>query len=170
MTGHDDSRELFDAIVRRHEGTIKKIGALFYMPGSYHYDELVCDLTTYLWLVFYNLPRGIVISHEHAWVYSILYRKALNIIRDEDRRQAHFDYTANLTNHANPDDTEDLYSKLYKLISHLDDYDQELIMMYIDHNSVKDIAAIMGKSYLHTLRRINKIKTKLHQLNKKYEL
>ena len=80
MTGHDDSRELFDAIVRRHEGTIKKIGALFYMPGSYHYDELVCDLTTYLWLVFYNLPRGTVISHEHAWVYSILYRKALNII------------------------------------------------------------------------------------------
>ena len=76
MTGHDDSRELFDAIVRRHEGTIKKIGALFYMPGSYHYDELVCDLTTYLWLVFYNLPRGTVISHEHAWVYSILYRKA----------------------------------------------------------------------------------------------
>lgn len=170
MTGQDDSRERFDAIVRRHESTITKIGALIYMPGSYHYDELVCDLTTYLWIVFRNLPPDTVIHNEHAWVYRILYRKALNIIRDEDRRQAHFDYTANITNHATPDDTEDLYSKLYKLISHLDDYDQELIMMYIDHNSVKDIAAIMGKSYLHTLRRINKIKTKLHQLNKKYEL
>ena len=42
-------------------------------------------------------------------------------------------------------------------------------MMYIDHNSVKDIAAIMGKSYLHTLRCINRIKDKLYQLNKESE-
>lgn len=158
----------FKEIAHRNDDTIKLIASNFYSPESYHFRALLTDLTTHLWLSVRNLDPDTRIYNEQAWVYAILFRKALSIVRDERRYQKHFIYNADFSNL--PDrqeqeldpDTE----RLYSLINCLDDEDKEQLTMYLDGIPIKAIAALNGKTVLQTQQHLLYLRKKLRKLNK----
>ena len=163
-----NSLKRFKKIAHKNADTIKLVASNFYSPDSYHFRALLTDLTTHLWLTVRNLDPGTRIYNEQAWVYAILYRKALNIVRDEQRHQKHLIYNADLSNlpdkqeQEHDPDTEQLYS----LINCLDDKDKELITMYLDGIPIKAIAALNGKTLLQTQQHLLYLRKKLRKLNK----
>ena len=156
--------EHFMAVVRSHRGTIMGIAAAFYRPGSYCFDAMVCDLSTYLWQVLVSLPPEQDITNEEAWVYTVLYRKAHNLLRNESRYQRRLVYGADLSNVAN-DDTERLIDKMYYLVRRLDEEEQEMITLYLKHGNMMKMANAMGAGYIKVVRRLSAIVDKLARLN-----
>ena len=165
MATDNENREQFIALVRKHESTIRRIVGSFYPLGSYQYNELVCDLSTSLWLVWRDLPSDFAFDNERAWVFVILHRHALDIVRNENGRQRRLLYGVDLSGIA--DNTEPDYypNRLYRLIDQLDDPDRELILMYADNVPVKQIALSKDMSYRKALRRIERIRTHLRKLD-----
>lgn len=165
MSSVEDRFDCFKALVRKHEGTIRRISASFYPVGSYDYQELVCDLTTYLWQVFRQLPPDTVINDEHAWVFVILHSRALNLVRAEKGRRSQLVYDADLTSLVDDAVSPPYVGRLYRLIAQLDDEDREIILMYVDNVPIKQIALNKDMSYLKAYRRIVRIQNKLCELN-----
>ena len=165
MAIDSDRLEDFSAFVRKHETTIRRISGSFYPVDSYDYIQMVCDLSTYLWLAFRSLPSDVDIHDEHAWVFVILHHHALNLVRDENWRQERLVYDADLTDLADDVEPDPLVDRLYRLIAELDKDDKEIILMYVDNVPIKQIALNRGMSYLNAYRRIASIQNKLRRLN-----
>lgn len=163
---NDDSLQQFATLARKHERTIRKISASYYVLDSYSYHELVNDLTTYLWLVYRDLPPETVIRDERAWVFVILSRRARDLVRKECTYQRRLVYGADLTGVADDSGTSSQISRLYRLIEELDKDEREDILMYIDKVSIKRLAAAKGLKYLDAYRRIASIEKKLSKLDK----
>ncbi|MBR1835134.1 MAG: sigma-70 family RNA polymerase sigma factor [Bacteroidales bacterium] len=165
METHNNTLEHFTAIVRQNEKLIKSIAAHFEEPDSLNFHQLTTDLATHLWLIFRDLPDTTLLD-SRAWVYTTLYRKAINITRDEDRYQKHFVYGLDLTNlpedHTSPDP---LVPHLQHLINQLDDRDRETILMFIDGLSIDEIAAHLHKTKSQTYNRLHAIRNRLRRLN-----
>lgn len=170
MTARQDQQERFSTIVHRYETMVKNIGANFYHPDTYLFRQIIVDLTTYLWLVFRDLPPDTVIRNEKAWIYTILYREALNLVRNEKRYQQHLVYDSDLTTLPDNGDQDPMVSRLYNAIDKLNDSDRELILMYIDQIPIKEIASHYNKSQHHVRRRIEKIKRTLRDINNQIDL
>ncbi len=163
----DHSYERFVATVGEHEDTIRMVAAGFFVPGSYLFNEMVCDLTTFLWLVYRDMPADAVVFRERRWVYSVLHRHALNRIRDDARYQQRLVYGADLIGLAGDEEVDPLVRRMYCLVAHLDDDgDRNLINMYLANVSVEEIADKTGRSKAYVYRRIKKIVGKLQRLDK----
>ena len=145
--------------------TISQVAVAFYSPGSYLFHELTCDLITYLWLVWRDLPADVVIIHERQWVYTLLYRRALNLVRDERRYQQHYVYGADLSYLTDTDTGDPLANRLYHLIAKLGDDDRKLIMRYIAKVPVWQIAKELGESARSVHRHLSKIRDELRRLD-----
>ena len=170
MMEHDSSYKRFQTLVRKHELTIKKKCGLFHPSGSYGYKSMVCDLTTYLWLVYRDLPPNKKIHNEEAWVFVVLLRKANNLYRNEKRYQDHLTAELVLNDMDIPQPERDpMVERLYSLIRHLDDDEQEMILLYLDHYNMVQIAEITNQSYLNTVRRKGRIRKKLRLLNQQLD-
>lgn len=165
MTADRYSKERFTALAREHETTIEVIAAIFHHPASYAFHAMVCDLTTFLWRVSCALPDDKVIRDKPAWVYTILYRKAVNLNRNEDRRQRRMVYGADLSNIADGSGLDPHVARLYYLIDRLSDGDKELVMQYLSEGSTRRVAAATGLKQLVVRRRLAKICEKLRRLN-----
>ena len=119
MSKENQIFEQFTALVRRHEETIKRVSAYFYMPNSYLFREMMTYLTSYLWEVYSQLPPDVVIFNERGWVFTILYRQAAKHARDERRYQSHLVYGADLSGCADNDGADPQVTRLYRLINKL---------------------------------------------------
>lgn len=159
----------FKAIVHKYEHTIKVISLHFYSPDSYNFHALQCDLTTYLWQVSRSLPPDSHALQSQARVYTTLYHKAVNLVRDEQRYQKKLDYNANLSNLIDEENGNPNVSRLYHLINQLEKQEQLIILMYLDRIPVKKIAQLIGKSTSRTYQILNDIKDKLCEFNKQME-
>jgi DNA-directed RNA polymerase specialized sigma24 family protein len=62
-----------------------------------------------------------------------------------------------------------MVERLYSLIRHLDYDEQEMILLYLDHYNMVQIAEITNQSYLNTVRRIGRIRKKLRLLNQQLD-
>lgn len=165
MSKENQIFEQFTALVRRHEETIKRVSAYFYMPNSYLFREMMTYLTSYLWEVYSQLPPDVVIFNERGWVFTILYRQAAKHARDERRYQSHLVYGADLSGCADNDGADPQVTRLYRLINKLGEEDREIIVMYLDKVPVQQMAAAMGRNAVYVYRHINKIVEILRRLN-----
>ena len=165
MAAEKDNYERFVAMLRKHRDTIELVGRVFYPTGDYNYLELVCDLTTFLWAVCNEMPTNAVIFNEKAWVYSLLYRKASNLVRNESRRQRHFEYEADLSEMVCDSGEDPRVRRMYRLIDRLALEDREIVLMYIDKVPVNRIALTKGKSPWAVYRIIEKAVNELRRLD-----
>ena len=138
---------------------------LFYSPDNHRYHDMVCDLSTYLWKVYCDIPPKLDYLAESAWVYTVIYHKALVLHRSECRRQSHMVYDVDLTNLA--DDKEHNYytDRLYRLIDMLDGRDRDLVLMYLDKVPTSKMADFYGTTVITIRRRLKKICAKLRHLD-----
>ena len=76
MSVKEHSYEECKAFLQRHSGVITQISMLFYSPDNHRYHDMVCDLSTYLWKVYCDIPPKLDYLAESAWVYTVIYHKA----------------------------------------------------------------------------------------------
>lgn len=153
------------ATVRKHKSTIMSIAAIFYRPGSYGFNAMVCDLSTYLWQVLASVPPKWNVDDEPGWVYTVLYRKAYKLSRDEHHYQSRLVYDVDLSNVAYGDHGDLLLEKMYYLICRLDEEEQEMITQYFKYGNMMKMSKAMGLGYLKVVRRMSDIRNKLVRLN-----
>lgn len=168
MNEEEHNLERITAMLRKHKDTICRVAAMHCKctQESYRYRELVCTLTTFLWEVYEGLPEGTVIFREHAWVFAILQRHAMNLARNEERYQQRLVYDADLSNMSDADDTDPLVLRMYHLLDQLDPDDRDIMNMYLENVPVWEIAAIKHTNISKIYRRINKLVVKLRELNR----
>lgn len=157
--------EQFASLVDKYKATISQVAAAFYAPGTYLFRELVCDLITYLWLVCREFPADVVIFREEQWLFTLLYRRALILTRNESRYQQHYVYGADLSYLADTATTDPLVKRLYRLIAMLGADDQKLIMRYIAKVPVRQIAKERRRSEMYVYRHIARICDELRRLD-----
>lgn len=157
----------FTEFLRRNEKTVDKVAAHFYVCGSYSYQALVAQLVEHLWLAFNALPEGTVIYNEEHWVGLLLFRKALNVFRDDRRYKMNIDIdpSVDLDGLPSPDDENPYIRRLYRLISRLDATDRDFLYLYLDEVPFSEIALRMDITYLSALRRFHRIERILRALN-----
>ena len=165
MPYYDYSYEHCKAFMQQHEELISLIASFFYSPDNYGYHAMVCDLTTHLWNIYRQIPPDTDILDEPAWAYTVLYRKALNLYRDEHRHQSHLVYDADLSNLADDELLNHNIDRLYQLIDRLDNDDKDIVLMYIDKKSSRQIADLLGIKPHNVRRRLAKICDRLRHLD-----
>ena len=165
LTNETYTHEHVMAVVRSHNVAIMSIAATYYVPGSFCFNAMVCDLTTYLWQVLASLPPGRNIDNEEAMVFTVLYRKAHKLSRDEKRHQSHLVYDVDLSNVAYDTDSDHLVNKMYYLIHHLDEKEQDMIALYLKYGNMMKMSKEMGVNYIKVVRLMSGIFDKLVQLN-----
>ncbi len=165
MENENYTPERVMAVVRSHKVAIMGTAATFYVPGSYRFNAMVCDLTTYLWQVLSSLPPEQVVENEEALIFTVLYRKAYRLLRDENRHQNHLVYDVDLSNVADDTDTGQLVNKMYYLIHHLDEQEQTMVALYLKYGTMLKMSKVMGVSYIKVARLMSRIFDKLVQLN-----
>ena len=164
-TTENDNSTSAIAFVRKHRDAILTVAAIYCRPGSYGFNALVCDLSTYLWQEYVDNPPDNVIASESGWAFTLLYRKAHTLIRDEYRYHQQLAYGVDLSNVADHDDSDHLVDRMYYLIQQLDTDEQMLITEYLKHGNMLKVAKSMGLNYLKVTRRMSYIKEKLVRLD-----
>ena len=162
---HKPTVEEFITLYHTHEHLIKKISSFFCAGNDYSYRAMVCDLTTHLWLTIRDMDSNNPTLHEQVWIYSILYNKALNLVRNEQRYQQHFIYHADLSQIPDIQERHPQTEQLYQLINRLNDRDKRLITMHLDGIPLQEIAAVEGKTTLQIQQHLLYLRKKLRKLN-----
>lgn len=155
--------EQFEALARKYEPTIKKISSFYCLGSGYNYHCMVYDLTTLLWDKYSSIPSGDNLLSEEDWVFTVLVRAALNILRAEQRHLSHIVFLSELPDLPDLPDSEPdpAIKELYGLISQLDDSDQELVLMYLDGKKYREMAAARQVSIQHIERQLSRIRSQM---------
>ena len=163
-----NSRQLIErqylAVVRMYEDTIRMVGGRFYPEGGYQYRALLCDLTTHLWEVYPKKPSDMDEEGEKAWVYVVLYNKALNLVRNDQLHNSVIKYCGTLPDIA-VEDGSPLLERLYELIELLDDDDRKVLQGYLERRTIAEIAEAVEVSEASVFRQMKKIRATLRELN-----
>lgn len=157
------------ALVAKYDSTLRWVAGGYYPQGGYQYKALLCDLTTHLWEVYPNRPADMDDEAESAWVYVVLSHKALNLVRNEQRRNSMIAYSDTMPDVADDAAQLPLVDRLYELIALLDKDDREILKMYLDYKSLAVIGKSIGRNEAYVFRQMNKIREKLRKLNKEIE-
>lgn len=158
----------FLAFFRRNEQTVYKVASHFYICNSYYFHDMVSRLVEHLWMVYSSHSADTDTLHEEQWVGMLLFRKALNIYRNNLRHENRFPVDSSVSVDCLPsphDDEKPNIRQLYRLIARLDKEDRDLLYLYLDEVPIKEIAQIKGRSYLFVNRWLHRIEKKLIILN-----
>lgn len=157
----DDRQELFLTHVRPHQGTIRRMAALYARGGSER-DDLVAEILLQLWRSFERF-RG------EASFSTFLYRVALNTALlwtrrrasapQVDERVAVEDLGRTPTRSFDDEDVR----RLYAAIRELAPLDRALVLLALDENSHREIAAITGLSVDNVGVRLSRSRARLRK-------
>jgi RNA polymerase sigma factor (sigma-70 family) len=166
---HDNEtikRQYFE-LARKYENTAKMVAGRYHPHGGYPYKSLLCDLITHLWEIYPRLPQNLSDHDEQAWIYTVLSNKARNLVRNEQLHLSKIEYCDTLPDVAEEDEDSNLTKRLYRLIDELDPDDQRILDMYFEGKTMEEIGQTLGGSDQRAIRRLNKIRKKLRELNTK---
>lgn len=138
-------------------------GILYKVARTYCYSEeerkdLIQEITLNVWKAFPNYDSKYKFS---SWLYRIALNVAISYLRKETKRRKinealHGDLVE-LTN-SQEDPIDHQISMLYSAISELNAFDKALMLLYLEENSYREIAEIMGISESNVATKINRIK------------
>ena len=164
MHSNESQEEQFLVFIHKYENAIKGVAGAYSPHGSYLFHSMACDLTTHLWIVYPKMPSGMNEHEEAAWVFAVLNNKARNMLRSERLLHSRIIYRENMPDVEVEDEEASLTRALYESIANLDQDDQEVLEMYLDNKTMKEIGVALGGSNRRAHRRLHKIRHKLHEL------
>lgn len=154
-------RERFQSLVDQHKKILFKI-CNSYCRNIDDREDLAQEIIIQLWQSFPGFDEHRRFS---TWMYRIALNVAISFYRRESTRKRHvissdehlweaIDETA--------DQSEDV-RLLYMFIEKLDPLNKALILLYLDKNSYREIADVLGISETNVATKINRLKIKLKQ-------
>jgi len=160
MPDRDDE---FIQLVRENDARLRRICRV-YADDEEAQRDLYQDILVELWR---SLPSFEGDAQPSTW----LYRVALNTALSHDRSRTVRDDATLDADHPvwkdgvdRPDerlDREENLDRLYTAIDRLDEFDQALVMMYLDEKNYQEMADVLGISENHVGVKLHRAKNKL---------
>jgi RNA polymerase sigma factor (sigma-70 family) len=156
-----DLQETFQNLVEEHKKILYKV-CRSYCRDRDSRDDLAQEIMIQLWRSFGKFDGRCRVS---TWMYRIALNVAISFYRTERIRTRHLisgeQYlleTADETE-GQPEDTR----LLYKFIEGLDPLNKALILLYLDGNSYREIADVLGITETNVATKISRLKSNMRQ-------
>ena len=162
MTG-DDARETFAALIEAHGGLVHKVARVYAWTAPDR-DDLVQDILAQAWRAFpgYDPARPF-----GTWLYRIALNVAISWLRrhaPRQRRTVPLDVDLHDTGGRPLDgDTAERLRALTAAIHELEPLDRALVLLYLDDQSHRDIAGVLGISESNVATKLHRLKRRLRQ-------
>jgi RNA polymerase sigma factor (sigma-70 family) len=151
----------FSALIEEHKGIIYKI-ANSYCRNAEDRKDLIQEIIVHLWKSHDRYDDRFKLS---TWIYRIALNVAISAYRREKKRS---DQTSPLEDiiiepaaeSAQPDPK---IATLHRIIDQLDELNRALMILYLDENSYRDIAGILGLTETNVATKINRLKLKIKE-------
>jgi RNA polymerase sigma factor (sigma-70 family) len=152
-------KEEFIAKITAHEAIIYKVCKM-YCQQSEDRQDLFQDIVLQLWKAFPKFRNEAKVS---TWMYRIALNTAITRLRKETRRPRPQDIDQDILEIPAPDSLahEEQFISMMQAIDRLSDVEKAITLLYLEDQSYKEIAQVMGISESNVGYKINRIKNKL---------
>jgi RNA polymerase sigma factor (sigma-70 family) len=162
MVTHQDN-ERFISIINQHKKLIYKV-CNSYCKDAEDRRDLVQEVIIRLWQAFGKYDERYKLS---TWMYRIALNTAISHYRSGKRKTDNIlPFNESLLEIAdnNPEsELDNRVKQLYAFINKLDELNRALMILYLDDNSYREIAGILGITETNVATKINRIKQQLKQ-------
>lgn len=157
-TSTDDQ---FSVLLEEHKGIIYKI-ANSYCRNAEDRKDLIQEIILQLWKSRSRYDPRFKLS---TWIYRIALNTAISAYRREAKRSGRLSPLEEIivepTIEAEQSDPR--IATLHQIIEQLDELNRALAILYLDGNSYRDIANILGISETNVATKINRLKLKIKE-------
>ncbi|PZR75527.1 MAG: RNA polymerase subunit sigma-70 [Chthoniobacterales bacterium] len=153
----------FSALIDEHKGIIYKI-AHSYCRNAEDRKDLIQEIIVHVWKSHGRYdPR----FKQSTWIYRIALNVAISAYRREKRRSERTSPLEEIiiepAAKQGPGETDPKIVTLHRLIDQLDELNRALMILYLDDNSYRDIAGILGLTETNVATKINRLKLKIKE-------
>jgi RNA polymerase sigma-70 factor (ECF subfamily) len=140
---------------------------IFKVCNGYCHDpedrkDLVQEVIIQLWRSFSNYNNQFKLS---TWMYRVALNTCISWYRSERKRKTGAinieDGLIDLIDTNEQQETDERVVQLYTFINQFDELNKALMILYLDNNSYKEIADVLGISQTNVATKINRIKQQL---------
>jgi RNA polymerase sigma factor (sigma-70 family) len=151
----------FSALIDEHKGIIFKI-ANSYCRNAEDRKDLVQEIAVQLWKSHSKYDPRFKLS---TWIYRIALNVAISAYRREKRRSERVSPLEEiiLEPAAEQMAPDPKIATLHRIISQLDELNRALMILYLDDNSYRDIAGILGLTETNVATKISRLKLKIKE-------
>jgi RNA polymerase sigma-70 factor (ECF subfamily) len=159
-TAASTDQELFLSLIDSHQRLLMKV-CWTYTYSSHDRDDLYQEIVGRLWSAFGMFDQDRRFS---TWMY----RVALNVAIDFRRRRKRREGVKSLEETPEQVAAEDVFRnelsrELHELLEQQNDADRAILLLYLEGNSYRDIAEVLGISESNVGTRLNRLKESLRQ-------
>jgi RNA polymerase sigma factor (sigma-70 family) len=151
----------FSALVEEHKGIIYKI-ANSYCRNPEDRKDLIQEIVVHLWKSHGRYDDRFKLS---TWIYRIALNVAISAYRREKKRAERVSPLEEIIAEpaAETEQTDPKIATLHRIIDQLDELNRALMILYLDDNSYRDIAGILGLTETNVATKINRLKLKIKE-------
>ena len=151
----------FSALIEEYKGIIYKI-ANSYCRNAEDRKDLIQEIIVHLWKSQKRYDERFKLS---TWIYRIALNVAISAYRREKKRAARVSPLEEIIiEPATPTEKPDpRIATLHRIIDQLDELNRALMILYLDDNSYRDIAGILGLTETNVATKINRLKLKIKE-------
>lgn len=156
-----NEKDIFLVLIEKNKGIVYKI-ANAYCKDAEDRKDLVQEIIIQLWKAFSKYDERYRIS---TWMYRISLNVAISFYR-KGRKSLHSPLTESvIAVPAEEDQTEqeENVRLLYQFIGELDELNKALMLLYLEDNSYREMAEVLGISESNVATKIGRIKEKLRK-------
>jgi RNA polymerase sigma-70 factor (ECF subfamily) len=156
-----DLQETFQALVEEHKKILYKV-CNSYCRDRDSREDLAQEIMFQLWRSYGKFDGRCRFS---TWMYRIALNVAISFYRGESTRTLHVTSCDQHLLEA-ADETENQPENvrlLYQYIETLDPLNKALILLYLDENSYREIADVLGITETNVATKIGRLKSKMKQ-------
>ena len=157
LTGADAESQ-FAELLERHRGIVFKVAAT-YCRNAADREDVAQEIVTQLWRAFPKYDSARAFS---TWMYRIALNVAISFVRSNSVHERHtvaLDETHDVEDSsAEPSEEDERTRLLHAFIDRLDSLNRALLLLYLDEQSYRDIAAILGITETNVATKISRLK------------
>ncbi|MGI8819876.1 MAG: RNA polymerase sigma factor [Chthoniobacterales bacterium] len=152
----------FSALLDEHRGIIFKI-AHSYCRDAEDRKDLVQEIFVQVWKAHGKYDERFKLS---TWIYRIALNVAISAYRRDRRRRERVSPLEELVREpeaAAESESDPRVALLHRIIEQFDELNRALLILYLDDNSYREIAAILGLTETNVATKISRLKLKIKE-------
>ena len=151
----------FSALIEEHKGIIYKI-ARSYCRNAEDRKDLIQEIIVHVWKSHGRYDDRFKLS---TWIHRIALNVAISAYRREKKRTERVSPLEEIIVEAaaEPEQPDPKVATLHRIIDQLDELNRALMILYLDNNSYRDIAGILGITETNVATKINRLKLKIKE-------
>ena len=155
------THDQFSALIDEHKGIIFKI-ANSYCRNVEDRKDLIQEIAVQLWKSHRKYDPRFKLS---TWIYRIALNVAISTYRREKRRSDRVSPLEEIIVEpaAEQEAPDPKIAMLHRIIAQLDELNRALMILYLDDNSYRDIAGILGLTETNVATKISRLKLKIKE-------